>query len=60
MIIFLKLRTIVLGFVLSGAVALAAAAQEAETPEADQSDQNFSLDEAVVERLKAQYEDEEG
>ena len=47
MIIFLKLRTIVLGFVLSGAVALAAAAQEAETPEADQSDQNFSLDEAA-------------
>ena len=47
MIIFLKLRTIVLGFVLSGAVALAAAAQESETPEADQSDQNFSLDEAT-------------
>jgi hypothetical protein len=45
--VWLKLRTIILGFVLATGIAFAGIADEAETPETDQSDQDFSLDEAA-------------
>ena len=43
----LQLRALVLGSVLACAVAFAATAEDAKAPQTDQSDQNFSLDEAA-------------
>jgi len=43
----LKLRTIVLGFVVAGGIAFAVTAEEMKTPEVSESDQNMSLDEAA-------------
>ena len=44
---FSKLRTVVLGFVLAGGIAVTATAEDVKVPEAGQSDQNFTLDEAA-------------
>lgn len=43
----LKLRTVFLGLVLAGSVSLAAAAEEAKSTEAGDSDQSMSVDEAA-------------
>ena len=43
----IKLPTIVLGIVLAGGIAVGASAKDVKVPEASQSDQNFSLDEAA-------------
>lgn len=42
----IKPRSVLLGFVLAAGIAVAAAAEEAKTPETDKSDPDFTLEEA--------------